>query len=115
MITGDVISEQKENLDIQDIEKAKRIFEYLGFDELVEVKYHVVVFEKDGMELAFQIVDNLGVLIEYENNNDFEGKTINEINNIKQIMLEEIRKTGVNVTNEFDVKKAHELILKRFE
>ena len=110
ILSGNVISEQKINLDIQDIEKAKKIFECLKFNELVEVKYHVIVYEKDGMELAFQVVKDLGTLIEYENDSDFEGKTLQEINCVKQKMLEAIRNTGIKITNEIDVEKAYELI-----
>ena len=46
IVIGNVISEQNLNLDIQDLEKAKKIFECLGFNELVEVKYHVTVYKK---------------------------------------------------------------------
>ena len=79
ILSGNVISEQKISIDIQDIEKAKKIFECLGFKELVEVKYHVIVYANDGIEFAFQIVENLGTLIEFENESDFEGKTLEEI------------------------------------
>lgn len=112
IVNGNVISEKKINLDIKDLEKARKIFECLGFNELVEVKYHVIVYEKNGMELAFQIVENLGTLIEYENVNDFEGKTLNEINNVKQKMYDEIKNTGINISEDMDIKKAYELIKK---
>ena len=112
IVNGNVISEKKINLDIKDLEKARKIFECLGFNELVEVKYHVIVYEKNGMELAFQIVENLGTLIEYENVNDFEGKTLNEINNVKQKMYDENKNTGINISEDMDIKKAYELIKK---
>ena len=35
ILNGNILSEQKISLDIQDIEKAKKIFECLGFNELV--------------------------------------------------------------------------------
>ena len=107
---GNVISEQKISLDIQDIEKARKIFEHLGFNKLVNVKYHVIVYKKDEIEFAFQIVDNLGTLIEYENESDFAGKTLDEINSVKQKMYKEIKNTGIKISDEIDVKKAYELI-----
>ena len=110
ILSGNVISEKKISLDIQDIDKAKKIFEYLGFKKLVEVKYHVVVYEKDGIEFAFQVVEDLGTLIEYENKSDFEGKTLDEINSVKKKMFEKIKNTGIKISNEIDVKKAYELI-----
>ena len=115
ILSGNVISEQKISIDIQDIEKAKKIFECLGFKELVKVKYHVIVYANDGIEFAFQIVENLGTLIEFENESDFEGKTLEEINIVKQKMFEKIKNTGIKISNEIDVKKAYELIKKNLK
>ena len=112
---GNVVSEQKVNLDCADLEKAEALFKCLGFWTLIEVKYHVIVYEKDGIEFAFQIVENLGTLIEYENVNDFAGKSIQEIHDAKLEMLEDIRKCDISITNEYDVKKAFELIAKKYE
>ena len=111
---GNVISEQKVNLNCDDLEKAENLFNCVGFYNLIEVKYHVIVYEKNNNELAFQIVENLGTLIEYENVNDFEGKSITEINNAKKEMLEYIKECNINITEEFDVKKAVELIEKKY-
>ena len=111
---GDVISEQKINLDCSDLEKARDLFEHLEFEELIRVKYKVMVYSKDKVEYAFQDVENLGVLIEYENMDDFEGKSLDEINNTKNNMFEEIKNTGIKLTEEKDVKKAYELILNKY-
>lgn len=86
----------------------------LGFYKLIEVKYHVIVYEKNGKEFAFQIVENLGTLIEYENVNDFTGKSVLEINNAKKEMLKDIKEYDISITNEYDVKKAFELIKKKY-
>jgi len=111
---GQVISEQKVNIDCNNLEDAKKLFEYLNFEELIEVKYHVLVMEKDGIELAFQDVENLGLLIEYENNNNFENKTIEEIKEEKIKMYKEIKKLGIKITEDYDIKKAWELIVKKY-
>lgn len=111
---GEVISEQKINLDCSDLEKAKDLFEYLEFEELIRVRYKVLVYSKDKVEYAFQEVENLGTLIEYENTEDFEGKTLEDINKTKEIMYNEIKSTGICLTNEKDVKKAFELILNKY-
>lgn len=111
---GEVISEQKINLDCSDLEKAKDLFEHLEFEELISVRYKVVVYSKDKIEYAFQEVKNLGTLIEYENTEDFEGKTLEDINKAKEIMYNEIKSTGMCLTNEKDVKKAFELILNKY-
>ena len=111
---GEVISEQKINLECNDLENARKLFEHLEFEELVRVKYKVVVYSKDNVEYAFQDVENLGTLIEYEGTKDFEGKSIKEINEAKDKMYNEIKSTGINITKEKDVKKAYELIVNKY-
>ena len=111
---GDIISEQKIDLDCSDLEKAKDLFEHLEFEELIRVRYKVTVYSNDKAEYAFQDVENLGVLIEYESMDDFEEKALDEINSVKNRMFEEIKKTGINLTEEKDVKKAYELILNKY-
>lgn len=39
---------------------------------------------KNGREFAFQIIEDLGTLIEYENTNNFDGKSDLEIKNTKK-------------------------------
>ncbi len=78
----------------------------MEFEELIRVRYKVTVYGKGKVEYAFQDVENLGVLIEYENMNDFEGKSLDEINTVKKNMFEEIKNTGINLTEEKDVKKS---------
>lgn len=80
---GNVISEEKTNLDCNDLEKAKDLFEHLEFEELIKVRYKIIVYSKDEVEYAFQDVENLGTLIEYENTEDFTGKSLDEINDTK--------------------------------
>ena len=69
---------------------------------------------KDGIELAFQEVENLGTLIEYENLNDFCNKTIEEIQAEKMRMYNFIKKLGINIGKDFEIKKAWNLIEKKY-
>lgn len=110
---GQTVSEEKINVDINDIEKAKSLFMALGFEQLVRVKYECIVYEKDGLELAFQNVEDLGLLLEYENSKSFDNADFEIVEKTKKEMLEEIKKYGIATTNEIDVKKAYELIQKR--
>ena len=70
------------------------------------------VYEKNGIELAFQNVEGLGSMIEYENEEDFENKNTLEIEEAKQKMEEKIESFGLLIEKERDVKKAKELIEK---
>lgn len=107
-----LISEKKVNVDCNDLQSAQKLFECLKFEKLVEVKYHVIVLEKDGIEFAFQDVENLGLLMEYESLIDFENKSIADIKEEKQKMYDFVKQTGLNITDEQDVQKAYELVNK---
>lgn len=107
-----VISEEKINLNCEDLGKAFKLFEAIKFEKLIDVKYDVIVMAKGSLEFAFQNVENLGLLVEYENLNDFAGKSNIEILEEKKAMINELKSYGLNVADEFDVKKAYELILK---
>lgn len=108
-----VISEEKININIDDINEARKLFEAINFELLTEVNYDAIVYSNGEIELCFQNVENLGILLEYENVNDFEGKSNEEILNEKNNMLNELRMLKLNITDEFDVKKACELIMNK--
>ncbi len=105
-----VISETKYNVNIDNIEKAYNIFINLGFTKIVDVKYDVIVYEKSGLELAFQDVEGLGLLLEVENSNDFAGVSDKDIIKEKRDMVKELSKFGLNLSKDYDIKKAYELI-----
>lgn len=105
-----IISEKKINVECNDLISAQKLFECLKFEELVEVKYHVIVLEKNGVEFAFQDVENLGLLMEYENKIDFENKSMDDIRKEKLKMYNFVKETGINITDEQDIQKAYELI-----
>lgn len=107
-----VLSEEKINVNCDDLEKVKQLFLALGFHSLVTVAYDVWVFSDDKREFAFQEVEGLGLLLEYENVHDFQGKEKDDILKAKKEMLEEIKSLGIPITNEIDVKKAYELVKK---
>ena len=110
-----IISETKININCEDLSEAEELFENLGFELLIIVKYKVKVYEKDGIELAFQNVEGLGSMIEYENTEDFENKNIEEIKKVKQKMEEKIESFGILIEKGNDVKKAKELIEKNIK
>lgn len=110
-----IISETKININCEDLSEAEKLFENLGFDILTIVKYKVKVYEKDGIELAFQNVGGLGSMIEYENAEDFENKNIEEIKKVKQKMEEKIESFRILIEKGNDVKKAKELIEKNIK
>jgi predicted adenylyl cyclase CyaB len=109
-----VISEEKINVTIDDINKMNKLLELIGLKTIVNVNYDVIVYSNDDIEFCFQSVGNLGLLLEYENKNDYDGYTNEEILSEKFKMLKEIQKYGLNISNDIDVKKAFELIKHKF-
>ena len=105
--------EEKINISIDNTQNAIKLFEKIGFEKLITVKYDCIVYSNKKLELAFQNVENLGLLLEYENKNDFNNATPEVINNEKTNMLQEIKNLGIDVSNETDVRKAYELIEKK--
>lgn len=110
-----VISEEKINVSINDIQSAHKLFEKINFKNLVDVKYDVIVYSNNDYEFAFQNVEGLGLLLEFENENDFEGVSDEAIANEKQKMYEIIKNYGIKVENNYDIKKAYELVMKKIE
>lgn len=102
--------EEKINISIDNTQNAIKLFKKIGFEKLVTVKYDCIVYSNKKLELAFQNVENLGLLLEYENKNDFNNATLEVINNEKLNMLQEIKNLGINVSDETDIRKAYELL-----
>ena len=109
------ISEEKIVLSIEDIEQAEKLFNALNFRKIVDVNYDVIVYKKDEVELCFQLVEDLGLLVEYENIKDFKNVSQEEIIKEKERMLEELRSYQLQVSDDYDVKKAYQLIKNRME
>ena len=108
-----IISEEKINVSINDIQSAHKLFKKINFKNLVDVKYDVIVYSNNDYEFAFQNVEGLGLLLEFENENDFEGVSDEAIANEKQKMYEIIKNYGIKVENNYDIKKAYELLMKK--
>lgn len=110
---GVVISEEKISVNVDNIANTKKVLVAMDYSELVKVCNKYVVYAKEDFELALQSVKDLGLLIEYESLLNCDNMTTEEILATKKNMLKEIKHLGIETTDEFDVKKAYELILKR--
>ncbi|MBR3211198.1 MAG: hypothetical protein IKF71_04605 [Bacilli bacterium] len=112
--SGDtVLSEEKIVLKIEDLEKAEKLLKALKFEKIVDVRYDVIVYKRGNVELAFQLVEDLGLLVEYESTRDFQDVSKEEILAEKQKMLQELKSYQLEVSDDYDVKKAYQLILNR--
>jgi adenylate cyclase class IV len=106
------MSEEKISVACDNLDKAEKLFEALNFKRIVRVAYDLVVLAKENIELAFQNVENLGLFVEYENEKNFDEASMNEIIIEKENMLKELKSLNLNIGEDYDMKKAYELIKK---
>ena len=106
-----LLYEDKINLKCEDLENAKLLFEALGFKELVIVQYDSFVYQKQGLELSFQNVKDLGLLLEIESdkkNLESEEDVMHE----KRRLYNLAKSLSLNIGDELNIKKAKALIEK---
>lgn len=97
---GDIISQQAINCDVFDIEDARKLFEALGYYEIMNIKENDIIYHKNGLELALKFIENSDILIEIETEPNTEWDTIEKIKNILSQINLPIEK------NEYFIKKA---------
>ena len=79
---GDIISQQAINCDVYNIDEAKKLFEVLGYYEIMNIKENDIIYSKNGFELAIKFLENSNILIEIETEPNTEWDTIENIKNI---------------------------------
>lgn len=112
---GIAISDTKINVIIDNTENAIEIFKKLGLKTIVKVSDTIHVYDKDDLSIAIEDVKGLGILLEVENENDFTGYSTEEIIKEKEKMYEELKTLNLDLDDDYDVKKAYELLLKNIE
>lgn len=108
---GEVIFEEKYNIPCDDLSQAKKLFSVLGFKTLVNVKYDVIEMKRGNLHFAFQNVEGLGVLVECESPIDFSNSSLSNIKKEKKKLWSVLKNLGLELSEDFDVKKAKELTL----
>lgn len=78
----DIINQQAISCDICNIEEAKKLFEAIGYYEIMNIKENDIVYSKNGLELALKFINNGEILIEIETEPNTEWDTIEKIKNI---------------------------------
>ncbi len=109
-----VTSEEIISVLIDNIDKMKKILEKDGYKVLVEKKQYFNDFTKGDIVFILEEVDDIGLLIEYENKNDFTDKTSEEILEEKLKMYNTIKEMGIDISDNYDIKKAYDLIIKKY-
>lgn len=76
---GDIISQKAISCDVKNIEDAKKLFEAIGYYEIMNIKEDDIVYCKDGFGLAIKFIKNSDILIEVEAKQGTEWDTIEKI------------------------------------
>lgn len=111
---GHVTSEEILSVKIDDIDIMKKMLERLGFEELIQKNQYFNDYTKGDLVFILEEVRDIGLLIEYENKNDFTGKSDEEIMEAKREMYNTIKSIGIDICEDYDVKKAYDLIVKKY-
>lgn len=101
---GDIISQDKTECNITDIESGKSFLKAIGYKELMNIKENTVVYENNKLKIAVKQIDNGDNLLEIETN-----KHYNSVDKLKQ----EIKKLNIPIDeSNFFVKKAERKLKK---
>ncbi|MBQ7467145.1 MAG: hypothetical protein IJS74_03640 [Clostridia bacterium] len=106
---GNVVCEEKVKVNISDLEKAVSILTLAGFNNFVNCKQNCYVYKNDELELCLQIVDNLGIFIEYEEDESVKDLLPEEK---IEVMKNKLKKLGLQLGEDFSCKKVFMLLHK---
>jgi len=98
---GNILNQTATSCEIKDIEDAKKLFQAIGYKEIMNIKENDLVYGKDGFDLAIKDIQNGEKLIEIETVED--NKELNTIEKLKE------KVSSINIpiyTDNYFVKKA---------
>lgn len=100
---GEITKQGKIKCNIDDIEKAKELFERLNFKELITINDHLLIYSNGIDEFALQSVNNKHLYIEIEDKCNYANRFYSSIDEMK----EAINKYSIPIKNDdYFVKKA---------
>lgn len=109
---GDVICEEKIKTKIENIEKTKQILINAGLNNYCTIFNKSYVFEKQSMQFAVQIIEDLGIFIEYEEDDSMpKFETIPEKINY---MVNAVKSLGLEIGDDYSCKKVEMILKDRF-
>lgn len=99
----EITKQGKINVKIDDIDNSRLLFESLGFEELIKINDHMLVYATDKDELVIQSVNNKHIYIEIEDECHYADRIYESIDDMKKVIIE----NGIPIkNNDFYVKKA---------
>lgn len=99
----EIIKQGKVNVKIDDIENSKILFENLGFEELIRINDHMLVYATDKDEFVIQNVNNKHIYIEIEDKCNYANRFYDSVDEMKSVIIN----NNIPIkNNNFFVKKA---------
>ncbi len=102
--SGNVISEEKISTKIDDMKSAISIFERAGLNNWCEVEQDSYVYTNGSIEFCLQIVKDLGIFIEYEEDDSMQN--LDEYEKIF-LMKQNLQKLGLKLGDDYSCKKVY--------
>ena len=106
---GNVITEEKTKVNVSDLSKCLAIFQMAGFNNYATVKNNSYVYQKENISFVVQVIENLGIFIEYE-----EDETMREMVPTQKFeyMSSILKGLGLELGQDFSCKKVYMLLKK---
>lgn len=99
-----VISEEKFICKIDNINNASKVFDMIGLTCWSDLRQKIYVYSKSNVEFAVQVIDDLGIFIEYEEDDTMKGLSENEK---IAVMLNNLKNIGLNIGKDYSCKKVY--------
>ena len=109
---GNVIAEEKTNTYLSSLADAIEIFKKAGLNNYCVVKNDSYVYKKGNIAFVVQVIENLGIFIEYEEDETMEGMSnTQKIEHMKKI----IDSLGLKLGQDYSCKKVFMLLKNHFQ
>lgn len=99
---GVVISEEKIKSNLDDFENAVKVLKKAGLNCWCNLKQDLFIYAKEKIEFALQVVEGVGIFIEYEEDESMTGLSEQEKINI---MLANLKEIGLKLGDDYSCKK----------
>ena len=97
-----VLMEEKVNAKLDAKENTVKILKLAGLNNWCNANQHLTIFSKDGFEFALQNVENLGLFIEYEEDESIKGLEPQE--KIEKMVVK-LKSLGLKLGDDYGCKK----------
>ena len=104
---NNVLMEEKVKANLTDIESVIKIFNLAGLNNYCKVENNSFVYKKEKIELAVQIIKDLGIFIEYEETEDMNNLSAKQK---FDYMVNVVNNLGLELGKDYSCKKVFMLL-----